>query len=165
MNSLLGETFGHRVRVRVCGISVIGDRILLIGHRGLVQDALYWSPPGGGVQFGERTRDALIREVREETGLTARVGSFMFYKEFIAPPLHAIEMYYLIENQEMPPLDLGSDPELPLQSQSIEELRQVTLSEIQKLPLNCVDSIFHNLPSLDYLCDRRNWPTIQNELI
>jgi 8-oxo-dGTP diphosphatase len=33
-----------------------------------------WSLPGGGIEHGEDPRDAVVREVAEETGLTAEVG-------------------------------------------------------------------------------------------
>jgi len=33
-----------------------------------------WTPPGGGLEFGEDPRDAALREIMEETGLTAEVG-------------------------------------------------------------------------------------------
>lgn len=46
-------------------------RILLLRHR--FWPAGSWGIPGGYIHGGEVTQDALIREVREETGLSVRI--------------------------------------------------------------------------------------------
>ena len=48
-----------RPRVRVAGILIEDDKILLIEH--LKKDKRYWLVPGGGVDWGESTAEALIR--------------------------------------------------------------------------------------------------------
>jgi ADP-ribose pyrophosphatase YjhB (NUDIX family) len=50
-----------------------GDRVLLV-RRGKQPLMGKWSLPGGMVELGETTRDAIQREVAEECGLEIRVG-------------------------------------------------------------------------------------------
>ena len=58
--------------VRVAASEVIFDRRgrLLLQQR---SDGGQWGLPGGSVEIGESVREAVIREVREETGLDVRV--------------------------------------------------------------------------------------------
>ena len=50
-----------------------GERILLI-RRGHEPEAGRWSLPGGRIEPGETDQQALVREVREETGLEVIPG-------------------------------------------------------------------------------------------
>jgi ADP-ribose pyrophosphatase YjhB (NUDIX family) len=50
-----------------------GERVLLV-RRGKPPLAGKWSLPGGLVELGETTREAIRREVAEECGLEIRVG-------------------------------------------------------------------------------------------
>ena len=55
------------------GVCVAGGRLLLCRAKGGRSTYL----PGGHIEFGETGREALVREMREETGLAARAGRFM----------------------------------------------------------------------------------------
>jgi 8-oxo-dGTP diphosphatase len=65
-----------RRRQRVAAYAVIlrDDRILLTRLAPYLAPGERWTLPGGGIDFGEHPRDAVVREVYEETGLHARVG-------------------------------------------------------------------------------------------
>ena len=89
-----------RPRVRVAGILIEDDRILLIEHT--KNNKKYWLVPGGGVDWGESAAEALIREFKEETGLDIEVEKFLFISETIAPDKqkHVINLYFKIKKAE-----------------------------------------------------------------
>ncbi len=55
-------------------VVVRDDRLLLARLAPRVSPTELWTLPGGGVDHGEDPRDAVVREVREETGLAVVVG-------------------------------------------------------------------------------------------
>ena len=112
MDLEVAKIYGGKVRVRVCGLCWQGSQLLLVNHRGVTQSD-FWAPPGGGVEFGQSIEETLVREFLEETGLTIRVGRFLFGCEFIQDPLHAIELFHevFVTGGE---LKAGHDPELQI---------------------------------------------------
>lgn len=130
----MDSVFSNKIRVRVCGFLFDeSDRLLLVEHRGLNASDSYWLPPGGGIEFGETTNEALIREFKEETNLEITVGKFLKLNEYIRPPLHAIELFYAVESINGIPT-LGTDPELGESGQLLKSIKFVTLEELQIIP-------------------------------
>lgn len=116
------KLFGNNVRLRVCGLCMENDKLLLIKHLHIGKNGHLWIPPGGGLKFDESIEECLIREFKEETGLTISVKDFRFVYEYLQPPLHAVELFFKVEIVEGT-LIKGIDPELPLQKQMIDEVK------------------------------------------
>ena len=66
--------FPRRQRVAAYAVIVRQDQILLSRLAPRVSRNELWTLPGGGLDHGEDPRDAVVREIKEETGLDAEVG-------------------------------------------------------------------------------------------
>ena len=142
MSAQIDEVYGGRVRVRV-GALVFDDEaapsaVLLVEHAGIHADENgekppFWTPPGGGVDFGESLAEALRREVEEETGLGVKVGPLRYALDFVRPPLHAVSFYFSA-TVERGTLGTGSDPELG-DDQLIRSVRFVPFADLAGLSL------------------------------
>lgn len=64
----------RRQRVAAYAVIVRGGHILLSRLAPYLSATELWTLPGGGIDFGEHPRDAVVREVQEETGLEATAG-------------------------------------------------------------------------------------------
>jgi 8-oxo-dGTP pyrophosphatase MutT (NUDIX family) len=64
--------------------------VLLLRHR-LWPPARQWGFPGGYAKKGERHEDTIAREVREETGLTVKVGRLLRIRSGFQ---YRVEFYY-----------------------------------------------------------------------
>ena len=153
-SSELMKHYGGRLRLRVMGISMSEDRLLLIKHKGFGAEGYLWAPPGGGVEFGESITDALKREFLEETGLEVEVEQFLFVNEYIALPLHAVELFFSVKRIGGE-LKLGSE-ERNSGQRVIEELRYFTIKALRLLPSSHLHVTFHNLSSFSSLFKKRS---------
>lgn len=92
---------GPAIKVGVGAVVFRGDDALVI-RRAKPPFSGKWSIPGGAVEWGERLEDAVIREVREETGVEIRLGGFLGVFEAVprtAPgeALHVVMIDYWAE--------------------------------------------------------------------
>ncbi len=88
----------NRIRVVVLGVFLNQGKILVFQGKDKVKDETFFRPLGGGVEFGETSENALIREIREELGLEIKEPEYLGTLENIfvyqGEPGHEVVLIY-----------------------------------------------------------------------
>lgn len=92
-----------------------------------------WMVPGGGIEAGENSIEAAIREAKEETGLDIEVIGVAWHIEEVSPERGQRFVNYMIGRVTGGELGLGSDPELGADAQVLREVKFLSKAEIGKL--------------------------------
>jgi len=142
--------YGNQIRIRVSGLCLIKSKLVLVKHEGIGKHGVYWSPPGGGVQFGESLSAALKREFLEEVNLEIKVGRFLFIHEFIGENLHAIELFFEVQALNGQ-LSLGKDPEHSRGEQILKEVKVFSEDEVNSINPMERHQIFELASNFDHL--------------
>lgn len=100
--------------IRVYGILLDSQQRLLVSDE-FIRGAYITKLPGGGLEFGEGTRDCLKREFKEETGLDVTIGEHFYTTDFfqISAFNHKdqiVSIYYLVHAEEPIPLETKTKP-------------------------------------------------------
>ena len=90
--------------VRVYGVLIGGNGDILVSDE-YIRGNYYTKFPGGGLEFGEGTRDCLKREFKEEMDLDVRVTDHLYTTDFFQlsafnPEQQIISIYYFVEALE-----------------------------------------------------------------
>ena len=88
----------HRFNIRVYGILINENRQVLVSDE-FIRGNYYTKFPGGGLEFGEGTRDCLKREFKEEMDLEVEVGDHIYTTDYFQmsafnPDHQIISIYY-----------------------------------------------------------------------
>ena len=90
--------------IRVYGLLVNEKKQVLVSDE-YIRGNYYTKFPGGGLEFGEGTRDCLKREFKEEMDLEVEVGEHLYTTDFYQmsafnPSHQIVSIYYLVKALE-----------------------------------------------------------------
>ncbi len=103
-----------KFNIRVYGILVNEKKQVLVADE-YIRGGLYTKFPGGGLEFGEGTRDCLKRELKEELGIETEIGNHIYTTDFFQmsafrPDQQIISIYYFAKQLESLKVPLRSKP-------------------------------------------------------
>ena len=100
--------------VRVYGILIDSNKRLLVSDE-FIRGEYFTKLPGGGLEFGEGTRECLKREFKEETGLDVTIGDHIYTTDFFQMSAfnkqdQIISIYYFVHTDEPISLETKDTP-------------------------------------------------------
>lgn len=103
-----------KFNVRVYGILINEKKQVLVADE-YIRGGLYTKFPGGGLEFGEGTRDCLRRELKEELGIDSRIEEHIYTTDYFQmsafrPDQQIISIYYFAKQLEELHVPLRNKP-------------------------------------------------------
>jgi 8-oxo-dGTP diphosphatase len=100
--------------VRVYGILINDEQQVLVSDE-LIRGSYFTKFPGGGLEFGEGTRDCLKREFMEEMNLAVEIGDHIYTTDFFQlsafnPGHQILSIYYFARALEPIKVPLRDKP-------------------------------------------------------
>ncbi|TSJ81094.1 MAG: NUDIX domain-containing protein [Candidatus Cardinium sp.] len=84
----------YRLRLTARALIVQEEKLLLVSN-----DGHFWYTPGGGMEASETLPECVIREVKEETGISVQANDVIYVYDFFDTKnhLHKVEIYFTTE--------------------------------------------------------------------
>ena len=117
------------------------------------EDRDIWMVPGGGIEEGESSLEAAVREVDEETGLDVQIEKLLWHVEEVSERGQRFVNFFL-GRMTGGTLELGEDPEFDEAHQVLRDVRFLSRQEIQAL-----DHVIRSICGMKYgmCCPEKIW--------
>ncbi|MCC6371776.1 MAG: NUDIX domain-containing protein [Bacteroidia bacterium] len=125
----------HRFNIRVYGI-LIHEGALLVSDEYIKRNKIT-KLPGGGLEFGEGTRDCLKREFKEELGLEVEVTDHFYTTDFyvassFSTNSQVLSIYYLVKPLSELNFKVSQTPHNYEKKEGAQAMRWLKLQELKE---------------------------------
>jgi len=129
-----------RFNIRVYGIWMDPDGQVMVSDE-LIRGSRYTKFPGGGLEFGEGTRECLKREFMEELGVSVSIGEHIYTTDYFQlsafnPEHQIISIYYHVHLLEPLTARLSATPFSFDEAQMITYEKENETESFRMVPLN-----------------------------
>ena len=130
-----------KFNVRVYGILTENNSVLLSDE--YIKGNKITKFPGGGLEFGEGTKDCLIREFKEELDLDIEVLDHLYTTDFfVSSAFHSnsqvISIYYLVKAKSKPNFKISETEHNYDKKEGAQSLRWIDLKELKESDLTLI---------------------------
>jgi ADP-ribose pyrophosphatase YjhB (NUDIX family) len=125
----------QRLRLAAYGWCRDGDHLLLCRVSDGFPGSGRWTLPGGGADFGEDPAHALVRELREETGLAGVAGELLAVRSAVLEPAETLSGHRIQAVGVLYRVEITGGELRPEADGSTDLARWLTLAEVPGLPL------------------------------
>jgi 8-oxo-dGTP diphosphatase len=124
-----------KFNVRVYGI-FIHDGAILVSDEYIKRNKIT-KLPGGGLEFGEGTRDCLVREFKEELGLDVEIQDHFYTTDFFVTSSfdtnsQVISIYYTVKALGNHDFKVSANPHDYEKKEGAQSLRWIKLSDLKE---------------------------------
>lgn len=125
-----------RFNYRVAGIALRDNQVLLNQFEG----GDYWFLPGGRVEMGEASMEALRREMQEELRTDTQVGRLLwiaesFFRGIEGKNFHELGLYYLMDFAPEAPVSRAAEPFSATDGDAVMTFQWFALEGLDKIKL------------------------------
>lgn len=124
-----------KFNVRVYGILIEKDSVLVSDE--YIKKNKITKFPGGGLEFGEGTKECLVREFKEELDLDVEIVDHFYTTDFYVssafdPNSQVISIYYTVKSLSAATYKTTTEPHNYENKEGAQSLRWIKLSELKE---------------------------------
>lgn len=151
------KTEEGRFNFRVAAIIIHNEKLLVMKDEGYP----YFYLPGGRVSLHEKAEEALLRELKEELNISAKIDRALWFNQSFftekvsSEKYHEIGLYYLVDIQSTDLLDRGEQFQIQEggHQHTFVWLPLSKVKEVYLYPLFIKDKIYELPDHLEYLAE------------